>query len=87
MTDHTDTTKTFEDTLASLQTIVEQLETGNLPLAETIARFEEGTRLAASAHTLIEQAELRITVLTGDTDDDEDVDPDADEDDFSDIPF
>ena len=54
----------FEETLLLLQTIVENLETGNLPLAETVRTFEQGSRLADQARRQLAEAELRITVLT-----------------------
>jgi exodeoxyribonuclease VII small subunit len=82
----TETTSSFEGILASLQAIVEKLEVGNLPLSETIDRFEEGTRLADHARKLIEEADLRITVLSEDDVDDESEDG-AYDDDGSDIPF
>ncbi len=76
----------LEEALAALQVIVEQLERGNLPLAETIARFEEGSRLAELCQKLIDDAELRITVLTED-DDELDVDDRFDDEDPTDVPF
>jgi exodeoxyribonuclease VII small subunit len=54
----------FEETLLALQTIVEELEAGNLPLAETVRKFEHGSRLAEHARRQLSEAELRITVLT-----------------------
>ena len=57
-------TPSFEDTLLALQGIVEQLEAGNLPLAETVRKFEQGSRLADQARRQLAEAELRITVLT-----------------------
>jgi len=54
----------FEETLLALQTIVEELEAGNLPLAETVRKFEQGSRLAERARRQLSEAELRITVLT-----------------------
>ncbi len=79
------TSVSFEETLISLQSIVETLEAGNLPLAETIARFEEGTRLAEVCRTLVSEAELRITVLTSNVDAFDDAD--NDDDDLVSVPF
>ena len=75
----------FEDTLIALQTIVEELEQGNLPLSETISRFEAGTRLAERCQKLVADAELRITVLT-DIEEELDDDDETDDDDLM-IPF
>lgn len=64
-TKSTDTTATsFEETLLALQGIVEELEAGNLPLADTVRKFEHGSRLADQARRQLSEAELRITVLT-----------------------
>lgn len=60
----TSVTPSFEETLLALQTIVEELEAGNLPLAETVRKFEQGSRLAERARRQLSEAELRITVLT-----------------------
>lgn len=57
-------TASFEETLVALQRIVEDLEAGNLPLAETVRKFEQGSRLADRARRQLADAELRITVLT-----------------------
>lgn len=54
----------FEETLVALQRIVEELEIGNLPLAETVRKFEQGSRLADQARRQLAEAELRIAVLT-----------------------
>ena len=75
----------FEETLMALQTIVEALEQGHLPLSETIAHFEAGTRLAEYCQKLVADAELRITVLT-EVDEDLD-DPEEDDDDLVNVPF
>ena len=58
------TVPSFEETLLALQGIVEELEAGNLPLAETVRKFEQGSRLADQARRQLAEAELRITVLT-----------------------
>ena len=39
----------FEEALQKLETIVTQMEEGDLPLEETLKAFEEGVRLAGSA--------------------------------------
>lgn len=53
----------FEDSMARLEEIVRKMEQGDTPLAESVALFEEGTRLAASLHKLLDEAEQRVTVL------------------------
>jgi len=59
----TKVTPSFEESLEALHNIVSQLETGSLPLDETIEKFKEGSRLAAECKRQIEEAELRVTEL------------------------
>src|SRR3989442_15895588 len=56
----------FEDCLARLEQIVGRLETGNLPLEESLKIFEEGIGLARSCARYLEDAEKRIEVLAKD---------------------
>lgn len=53
----------FEDSMARLEEIVRKMEQGDTPLAESVALFEEGTKLAASLHKLLDEAEQKVTVL------------------------
>lgn len=53
----------FEEALAKLESIVEAMEAGDLPLETLLARFEEGTRLAHLCQTKLADAELRIQQL------------------------
>ena len=46
-----------------LQQVVARLETGELPLAEAVALYEEGVALAARCQQLLEAAELRVQQL------------------------
>jgi exodeoxyribonuclease VII small subunit len=53
----------FEEALAKLESIVESMESGEVPLAELIARFEQGTKLLQACETRLKEAELRIEQL------------------------
>jgi exodeoxyribonuclease VII small subunit len=53
----------FEDALKKLETIVEAMESGELSLEETLARYEEGTRLARHCQGKLSEADLKIKVL------------------------
>ncbi len=55
----------FEDSLASLEAIVHDLEEGELGLAESMARYEQGIKHLRQCHELLEQAERKIELLTG----------------------
>lgn len=53
----------FEDRLTQLETVVEKLERGDLPLEESIRLFEEGVRLSEACKRELEKAEGRVQVL------------------------
>lgn len=56
--------KSFEAGLRRLEEIVRRLESGDLPLEEALALFEEGTALAKSSSRLLDTAELQVAKLT-----------------------
>lgn len=53
----------FEDSLKQLETIVNQLEKGDLPLEESIKLFEEGIRLSSVCKDELDAAEGKVQVL------------------------
>lgn len=55
--------KTFEEAMARLEEIVSRLEQGETPLDESIALFEEGTKLAAECGKKLDQAEQAVVRL------------------------
>ena len=56
----------FEDALGRLEQIVDQLESGDLPLESSLKVFEEGVALARRCAKYLEEAEKRIELLTKD---------------------
>lgn len=50
----------FEEALARLETIVEGMETAEMPLEKLLAHFEEGARLARICQTRLAAAEVRV---------------------------
>jgi exodeoxyribonuclease VII small subunit len=54
----------FEQALARLEQIVQELEGGELTLEETLSRYEEGSRLAGECARRLEEAEQRIRILS-----------------------
>ena len=56
-------TLTFDAALAELERTVAELETGGLPLEETIARYERGVALERRCEQLLADAELRVRRL------------------------
>jgi exodeoxyribonuclease VII small subunit len=54
---------TFEESLKKLDEIVAQLESGNLPLEDSIKLFEEGVQLSAVCKQELENAEGKVQIL------------------------
>lgn len=53
----------FEEALKKLETIVEAMESEDLPLETLLARYEEGTRLAKVCQEKLAEADLKIQQL------------------------
>lgn len=53
----------FEESMKRLETIVEELEGGELSLEDSITRYEEGVRLSRALTRTLDQAEKRIERL------------------------
>jgi exodeoxyribonuclease VII small subunit len=62
------TAESYEALMERLQTVVERLETGQLPLAEALQLYEEGVALAARCQQMLDAAELRVERLVVDAD-------------------
>lgn len=54
---------TFEQQLQRLEEIVSLLEKGDAQLADSLALFEEGTKLIASCSKELDQAEQKVVKL------------------------
>ncbi len=55
--------KDFEDALGKLEGIVKELEDGELSLEKSLARYEQGVRLARFCNSKLEEAEKRVEML------------------------
>jgi exodeoxyribonuclease VII small subunit len=55
---------TFEGGLQELESIVKEMETGELPLERAIALFEQGMKLSDACRKQLEEAETRVEILT-----------------------
>jgi len=53
----------FESALTKLESIVESMESGEVPLAELLAKFEEGNKLLKHCEARLKDAELKIEQL------------------------
>jgi exodeoxyribonuclease VII small subunit len=58
--------KKFEAALARLEDIVKELETGDLPLEQSLKLFEEGIKLSRICHKRLGDAERRVEILLKD---------------------
>lgn len=56
----------FEAAFAELEAILDKLDSGNLPLDESVALYERGRRLTTRCQTLLDEAELRVSKLMDD---------------------
>ena len=53
----------FEISLKELEEIVEQLETSDLTLDETLAKYESGIKIYKRCYQILEKAEKKINIL------------------------
>jgi exodeoxyribonuclease VII small subunit len=56
-------TPSFEEAIKRLETLVDGMESGDVPLAELLKKYEEGTQLLRLCEAQLKQAELRIEQL------------------------
>ncbi len=54
---------TFEESLKQLETIVDQLERGDLPLEDSIKLFEQGVKLSSACKGELDAAEGKVQIL------------------------
>ncbi len=60
--------KTFETAMKQLEQIVQDLETGDMPLEKAIKKFEEGIKISKYCSEKLDESEKRITLLMRDSD-------------------
>lgn len=56
-------TVNLEKTLADLETLVEELESGDLPLDKAMKKFEQGIKLTRTCQTALKDAEQKVEIL------------------------
>jgi len=66
MSDNAPETLSFEDALKELESIVQRLERGDVPLDDSIALYARGEALRAQCQKRLADAEARIEKLTVD---------------------
>ena len=58
----------FEDAMKELETVVSQLETGDVPLDQSIALYERGAALKEHCQKKLAEAEEKVAKITFDAD-------------------
>lgn len=75
----------FEQSIETLTEIVDQIETGQVPLAESLQQYEKGMGLIKHCREILLDAEKRIEEISGEDEgageQEEDIDEDDEEDD------
>jgi exodeoxyribonuclease VII small subunit len=61
-----DTAPDFEKSLQELEALIAKLERGDLPLAESLALFEQGVGLTRRCHGQLSEARQRVEILLKD---------------------
>ncbi|MBK8915451.1 MAG: exodeoxyribonuclease VII small subunit [Phycisphaerales bacterium] len=56
----------FEEAMKRLETIVEQMEAGEIGLEESVTRYEEAMKLAGHCRQVLDDAELRLQQIQAD---------------------
>ena len=63
----------LEKSLAELEELVEELESGDLPLETAMKKFEEGIKLTRGCQTALKEAEQKVQILLKSAGGDEDL--------------
>ncbi len=58
--------KNFEQALKQLEQIVQELESGDMPLEKAIKKFEEGIQLSKFCNQKLDESEKKVTLLMQD---------------------
>ena len=53
----------FEEEYKQLTELVQKMESGEMPLADSVAAYEQGIKLKAYCEQLLKEAELKIETL------------------------
>lgn len=67
----TEREQSFGDSLKELESIVKELESGDLELEDSLARYERGVALLRACKVKLADAEQRVTMLVGELEEDE----------------
>ncbi|HSG31722.1 MAG TPA: exodeoxyribonuclease VII small subunit [Thermodesulfobacteriota bacterium] len=60
--------KKFEKSIEELKDIIDKLESGNIPLEDSLSLFEKGVKILNSANKKLSQMEKKVEILIKDSD-------------------
>lgn len=60
--------ESFEKHLKDAESVIEKLESGSLPLEESLAAYERGIAALKKCYAILEGAEAKVETLLGDKD-------------------
>ena len=66
-------TVNLEKSLADLEALVEELESGDLPLEKAMKKFEDGIKLTRACQAALKDAEQKVEILVQSAGGDEDL--------------
>ncbi len=69
----------FEQAIDQLESLIEQIESGEIGLEDALKRYEDGTKLIQRCRSILDSAEKKIAELTAE-DEYADADDSADDD-------
>ncbi len=58
----------FEDAIEQLEELIEQIESGEIGLEESLKRYEQGSALIKRCRAILDGAQAKIAELTADAD-------------------
>lgn len=73
-------TSDFESTLAELESLVDEMEHGDISLEDSLKKFERGIELTRSCQKALQEAEQKVRILIEKKQADTLVDAEADDD-------
>lgn len=68
MKEKTAANMSFEEAIGKLERIVDKLQSGSMPLQDSIDEFEEGIKLVKICRKELDGAQARVNMLLGDAD-------------------
>ena len=68
-------TVNLEKSLADLESLVEELESGELPLEKAMKKFEDGIKLTRACQTALKEAEQKVEILVQSAGGDDELQP------------